>query len=243
MAKDVSVLVINPNSTASMTEALKPLLQDLLHPNLRIEFYTAPASAPPSINDEETSEASTRETLPDLMQFLVDKTYSAYLIACYSVHPLTPILRESLHAPVLNIFEASVIRARSLGVPFGIVTTGKYWETALSTGIAHIKMDASGETVEGLETGKNFLGVRSTGLSATELHSTIREEVDRRIMAASADLVRQGVQVVLLGCAGMSGMEEAVKRGAREEGAEVRIIDGVRAGIELLESWARSGGQ
>lgn len=250
MANSTSILVINPNSTLSMTEALVHLLQDLLRSNLHLDFYTAPPSAPKSINDEETSEASKKETLPDLLNFLESanvvehgepRSYAAYLVACYSAHPLTPILRELLRVPVLNIFEASVIRGRSLGLPFGIVTTGQYWESALSAGMADIKLNASGEYAEDTATRENFVGVRSTGLSAAELHSTPREEVDRRIVEASAELVRKGAQVVLLGCAGMSGMEEAVGRGARSEGSEVRIIDGVRAGVELLEVWVRSG--
>ncbi|GJE98168.1 Asp/Glu/hydantoin racemase [Phanerochaete sordida] len=241
MASKVSILVINPNSTASMTDALKPLLHDLLHPGLHIDFYTAPATAPKSINDEATSDASTRETLPDLLDFVKDKGYAAYLVACYSSHPLTPFLRQHLGTPVLNIFEASVIRARSLSLPFGIVTTGRYWEGALSAGIAQVTFNAAGGHAAGVESNEHFVGVRSTGLSAAELHSTPREEVDRRIMAASAALVRDGAQVVLLGCAGMSGMEEAVVAGARGEGQDVRIVDGVRAGVELLDAWVRAG--
>ena len=60
-------------------------------------------------------------------------------------------------------------------------------------------------------------------------------------MEASAGLVRDGAEVVLLGCAGMSGMDEAVMRGARTEGKNVCIVDGVRAGVELLEGWGRAG--
>ena len=103
----VSILIINPNSSLSMTEALKPLLEDLLHPELHFDFYTAPDSAPRSINDAATSEASTRETLPDLLLNFLGLSegcharrngrYSAYLVACYSAHPLTSILRARLN--------------------------------------------------------------------------------------------------------------------------------------------------
>jgi Asp/Glu/hydantoin racemase len=244
----VSILIINPNSSTYMTEALKPLLQNLQHPNLRLDFYTAPPTAPRSINDAATSDASAQETLPDLLKFLglsdtahslQQGRYSAYLIACYSAHPLTPILRARIQAPVLNIFEASVIYARSLRRPFGIVTTGKYWETALSGAMGDIRTDALGKDGENDED-SNFVGVRSTKLNASELHSTDRAEVDRKIIQASAELVRGGAQVVLLGCAGMSGMDHAVREGARMEGKEVEIVDGVRVGVQLLESWAES---
>lgn len=244
MNDPASILIINPNSSSSMTDALRPLLQDLVQPGLKLDFYTAPPSAPKSINDAETSEASAKETLPDLAKFLESASapgsqppYSAYLVACYSAHPLTSILRALYRRPVLNIFEASVIRARAVGRPFGIVTTGKYWEEALSAAVPNIKTTASGEYDNDVDATKNFIGVRSTGLSASELHSTAREEVDRRIIEASAGLVRDGVQVILLGCAGMSGMEEAVVKGAQMEGREVQIVDGVHAGVELLAAW------
>lgn len=250
MADRISILVINPNSSSSMTDALKPLLKDLLCDNVELDFYTAPSTAPKSINDEATSEASTKETLPDLFRYLKlsedapdpqSSRYTAYLIACYSVHPLTPLLRARVRVPVLNIFEASVIRAKTLGRPFGIVTTGKYWETALSEGIVDMQMDSACRRDEGVVDTTKFVGVRSTGLSAIKLHSTAREEVDMRIMQASAELVREGAQVILLGCAGMSGMEEAVLDGARLEGKEVQIVDGVRAGVEILQAGSRPG--
>lgn len=248
MDKHTKILIANPNSSTSMTNALKPLLADLISDRLELDFYTAPPTAPSSINDAETSAASTAATLPALSKFLglaqdplisQPSRYSAILIACYSAHPLTPLLRARVSVPVLNIFEASVICARALGRPFGIVTTGRYWETALSEGIVDITADALYGRDVGVGRDENFVGVRSTGLSAAELHSTAREEVDRRIIQASADLVREGAQVVLLGCAGMSGMEEAVLRGARLEAKEVQIVDGVRAGVEILQAWSR----
>ena len=39
---------------------------------------------------------------------------------------------------------------------------------------------------------------------------------------------------------GMSGMEEAVRLGAQKEGKTVKVIDGVRAGIVLLEGVIRA---
>jgi len=91
-----------------------------------------------------------------------------------------------------------------------------------------------------LKTIEDFVGVHSTGLSAIELHSVPREEVHRRIAQASADLVENGARVILLGCAGMSGMEEAVRAEAQSRGIEVIVIDGVRAGVVLLEGLVKA---
>lgn len=254
-SQTISILVINPNSTESMTAALKPLLSDLLHPHLSLDFYTAPASAPPSIDDAETSSLSAAATFPTLLPFLTAHNhnnhaqdperhgYSAYLVACYSPHPLTTLIRTHSSAPVLNIFEASILHARALGRPFGIVTTGKYWETVLANGVRQYLTGIDTPAIEKGGAGiEGFIGVRSTGLNATELHSMEKEEVDRRIAQASAELVGEGADIIILGCAGMSGMEEAIRRGAETEGRSIKIVDGVRAGIILLEGLIRAHG-
>ena len=97
------------------------------------------------------------------------------------------------------------------------------------------------EDIEGGGAGiGGFVGVRSTGLNASELHATPKEEVDRRIAQAGAQLVRDGADVVILGCAGMSGMEEAVREGARTQGKDIEIVDGVRAGVVFLEGLVKA---
>ncbi|KAI0785703.1 Asp/Glu/hydantoin racemase [Abortiporus biennis] len=253
-----SILVINPNSSEHMTMGLKPTLKDLTHPQLTLDFYTGSKTAPPSIDDEETSLASTNANIPALLPLLSPSTpneinptlngpYDAFLVACFSAHPLTRVLRDHTRVPVLNIFEASLLHARALALPFGIVTTGKYWEETLTNGVREFflgeKRDGLGvHHSEGDEIGqvRGFVGVRSTGLNASELHSTPKDVVDWRIVEASAQLVRAGAQVIILGCAGMAGMESAVRTGAKNEGKEVRIIDGVRAGVVLLEGLVKS---
>lgn len=242
-----------------MTMGLKPILKDLLHPQLSLDYFTAPSAAPPSIDDEATSATSTSVTFSALLPLLalnphtphnpaLDGPYSAYLVACFSPHPLTRLLRDYTGAPVLNIFEASLLHARALGLPFGIVTTGQYWEGALTHGAREF---FAGGAVSGTDNQadepfpsrgvlQGFVGVRSTGLSAFELHSTSKEMVSWRIVEASAHLVRNGARIIIMGCAGMAGMEEAVRTGAMNEGKEVHIIDGVRAGVVLLEGLVKT---
>ncbi|KAI0821286.1 Asp/Glu/hydantoin racemase [Irpex lacteus] len=252
MPRKTSILVVNPNSSLSMTTALEPLLADLEHDGLGLTFYTAPPTAPPSINDAATSAQSTSETLPDLLRYLETSTkensapqsqknpFSAYLISCYSDHPLTSALREKVNAPVLNIFQASILQARLLARPFGIVTTGSYWVPVFQKATADFLLGNDGKSDETVERIKDLVGVRSTGLTAVELHSTPQEEVHRRIADATADLVDNGAEVILMGCAGMSGMEKAVLEGAKSRGKEVAVVDGVRAGVVLLEGLVRA---
>lgn len=260
----ITILIINPNSSESMTDGLKPMLTDLTTPNLTLEFYTAPQTAPPSIDDAETSALSASATLPALLPLLDHslsnapphhhpdshpRRYSAYLVACFSPHPLTPLLRDRTPAPVLNIFEAALLHARALAVPFGIVTTGHYWEAVLADGAREFFNVASSSPSSEQELGltatyesnaARLVGVWSTGLTAAQLYLTEKGEVDRRIAEASAELVGRGAKAIILGCAGMSGMEDAIRMGAQRQGQHVRIIDGVRAGVVLLDGLART---
>ena len=162
-------------------------------------------------------------------------------MACYSVHPLVSQLPSHFSGPVTGIFEASVAASLLLLAPaqkFGIVTTGAVWEPLLTAGVADYLGAPGG--------GERFAGVATTGLSAVELHDTAPEEVKRRMVEATRGLVRKGnVGAVCLGCAGMVGMEEWVREGCvselgEEEGARVRIVDGVKAGVALLESLVKT---
>jgi Asp/Glu/hydantoin racemase len=173
--------------------------------------------------------------------------HDGFLVACYSQHPLVPLLKEepairASRKPVTGIFEASVATSLQVIHPdesFGIVSTGSVWEGILS--------DA---TVAFLGTGaqdsKRFAGVETTGLMATELHDAPAEEVRQRMKDAVKRLVRKGnVGAVCLGCAGMAGMDEMVREACVEElgegeGRRVRVVDGVVAGSAWLEGAVRA---
>ncbi|KAI0629464.1 Asp/Glu/Hydantoin racemase-domain-containing protein [Trametes polyzona] len=233
MAKVVSIAIINPNSSQSMTTALEPILDDLLHPGLQLHYHTGPAGrSPPSVNDSTTSVLSAAHTFEAILPLVTGedgKRYDAYLVACFSDHPLVGMLREHTPKPVLGIFEASVVQALALGQPFGIVTTGQYWEGALTAGVQRI----FGST----DLGGAFVGVQSTGLTARELHDTERGVVTEKIADATSQIVSRGARTIIMGCAGMSGMAEAVHRGG---GNRIRVVDAVRSGITVLEGLVRA---
>ncbi|KAL7266366.1 hypothetical protein RUND412_011089 [Rhizina undulata] len=235
-----SILIVNPNSTARMTDSLKPLVESLPFPNVTYAYFTAPSPAPPSINDTATSDLSASVCLPLLLSLLPN--YDGFLIACYSPHPLIPALRTETSRPVIGIFEASITHSLHLlrpGEIFGIVTTGAQWEGILTRAVEEFLGSTNGG-------GHRFAGVATTGLSAVELHDVGKDIVDARMAEATGKLVARGklgkarVGVICLGCAGMAGMGEVVEEAANAEresgveGGKVRIVDGVRAGVGIL---------
>ena len=180
-------------------------------------------------------------------------------MACYSQHPLVPQLKaectklaaaatsggSGARKYVTGIFEASVSTSLSLtsdADAFGIVSTGKVWEEALGRAVHEFL---------GVADSARFMGCETTGLNASELHDLPGTEVRERMMAATSRLLKSGeqeaeVKAICLGCAGMVGLDEAVREACvkelgHEKGSQVRIVDGVKAGVGLLYGLARGG--
>lgn len=266
-----------------MTDTLKPIIHSLSYSDVDFDYFTAPEKPDtavrgpdgeeirgiPSINNGEDSVNSALYSLPSLKP-LVPK-YDAFLVACYSAHPLVGMLKEEIkeyaerigersRKYVTGIFEASVATALALvssyhmvgktekstsPETFGIISTGKAWEKELGDAVVDMLSGPSGAVGE--RGAGRFAGVETTGLTAIELHSTPAEEVHRRLRDATERLVsRSEVGAICLGCAGMAGMGEAVGEGCVRalgptKGSRVRVIDGVVAGIGMLVNACKGG--
>ncbi|KAI9823717.1 MAG: hypothetical protein M1832_002274 [Thelocarpon impressellum] len=229
------LLIVNPNTNTSMTDALRPLVASLpscfpYRSNGRKpepSYVTAP-SGRAVINNDADGEVSAVATLPAVLPLL--DTHSGVLVACYSAHPLTPRLRRYTGRPVTGVFEASVLMAIALlhgpGELFGIVTTGKVWEGLLSMAVRDLVGGQVG----------TFAGVESTGVDAAALHAGGPETEGKITLAVQRLLARGNVTVLVLGCAGFAGLEPVVRRAV---GEGVRVVDSVRAGVMMLEGLAR----
>ena len=150
---------------------------------------------------------------------------------------------------VAGIFEASVTTSLSLiseRQTFGIVSTGEVWENALTQAVH----DFLGTGMQGSD---KYGGCETTGLNATELHDLPPAEVRDKMIAATKRLLQRGqqgemrdVQAICLGCAGMVGLDEAVRQACidalgDERGRRVSIVDGVKAGVGSLVGLAVGG--
>lgn len=86
MSQPISLLIINPNSSASVTDGLRQILAP--PPGSTLTFYTAPPSAPPSINDATTGVLSAAACFADInAQDLIAK-YDGFLVCCCTSFPL-----------------------------------------------------------------------------------------------------------------------------------------------------------
>jgi Asp/Glu/hydantoin racemase len=97
------------------------------------------------------------------------------------------------------------------------------------------------------ELNDKFAGVETTGLNAGDFHGGVDPEVVRKkLREATGRLLDRGdLECVVMGCAGMAGLEDIIREVATEKygsarAKELLVVDGVRAGIGLLEQMTRN---
>ena len=200
----------------------------------------------PSINNEEDAAVSCQHVLSDLSSNPATlHGVEAVLVCCYSQHPLVPALRSLFSNTgrsgivVTGIFEASVatcLQSIDISESFGIVSTGEQWQGILNGAVAGI-LGSSNST--------RYAGTETTALNAVELHTTSKDEVDRRMKDATKRLLLRKARAICLGCAGMAGMDRTVREACieslgEEDGRGILIVDGVVSGVNYLQGVLRS---
>lgn len=169
--------------------------------------------------------------------------FDAVMVACFSVHSLVEEIRPMCDAPVLGIFEASILTALSVTTEtdqWGIVTTGQFWEKHLSDGVNVFLGQQKGDKND------RFAGVFSSGLNAGDFHTVSPEEVKQKLKQATKNLLKVGnVTCIVMGCGGMAGLEDIIRSTTAEvkgdqAAKEMYIVDGVQAAVLQLHQTIQS---
>lgn len=217
----INILLINPNSTKSMTDRCLESIQDTLPINVTVYGFTPSRPAPTAIESQTDAIMSTAACMKAIMP--IASKYDAFLVACFSHHPLIAALREQLMQPVIGIMEASIYASRMCGSKFGIVTTG--------IRSMHL-LDAQVKNTYGMEAFS--VGTESSRMSVLELESRPEEEVEDRLAKAATKLQIRGADCICLGCAGMTDMHKACQDAVGMHDRVAMVIDGVNMGVHFL---------
>jgi allantoin racemase len=216
------LLVLNPNTSEDFTKAIQEAGDAVKSPGTEV-VYRNPSAGPRSI---ESVYDELLSCVP-CMEILIDQRleYDGFIIACYGNHPVISAGREMLNAPVMGIMEASLYLACAVGHTFSVISSGDRAVTMFQDAVRAFGIES------------RCASIRSTGTPVLALEGSESSKVEELIIAEARKAVEEdGAEVISLGCAGMAGLDERLKR---ELG--VPVIDGVTAAIKLVEALVGCG--
>ena len=210
------ILVVNPNTTASMTDKIRKTALTVASEGTEIVALN-PVDGPVSIEGH-YDEAY---CVPGLLE-AAQKGYAAgadaLVIACFD-DPGLEACRECLPIPVVGICEAAMAAASMVGHGFSVVTT-------LTRAVPIIEALALKYGFE-----RQCRRVRAAAIPVLALEedgNAAAEKVRAEVLAA---IEEDQAEAVLLGCAGMTDLAATL---TAETG--VPVIDGVAAAVKFAEA-------
>jgi allantoin racemase len=216
----VRILVVNVNTTASVTDAIAASARTVAAPGTEIVGLT-PRFGAESVEGNLESYLAAVGVADAVARY--SEPFDAVIQAGYGEHGREG-LQEMLDVPVVDITEAAATTAMYLGHRYSVVTTLDRTVPLIEDRLLLAGLD------------RRCASVRASGLAVLEL-----EEDPARAVAAIVDQARLAVaedraEVICLGCGGMAGLEDKVRA---ETG--VPVVDGVPAAVTVAESLVRLG--
>ncbi|MGP4042848.1 aspartate/glutamate racemase family protein [Streptomyces sp. 2A115] len=215
------IVVTNCNTTQEMTEEIVRGARAAAGPGTTVTGLT-PAWGPESAEGWLDSYLSAAAVLDTLRTY--QGPYDAVVMAGFGEHGREGV-RELVDVPVVDITEAAAHLACLLGRRYGVVTTlersrGQIEDSLYAAGVA-----------------QNCAAVVGTGLGVLDLGESERTEA---AFVAAAERARDaGAEVLVLGCAGMTGLGRVVRAVGNKLG--LPVVDGVAAAVKLAESLVSLG--
>ena len=210
------IKIINPNTTASMTDKMAASARARVHAGTEI-VAVSPAMGPVSIESHYDEALAVPGLLAEVAAGERDGC-DGYVIACFG-DPGLLAARELARGPVVGVAEAAMHVASLVGTRFSVVTTlartaGRAWHLAEQYGM------------------KRFCAnVRACELPVLELERPGSAAHARIVDECRRALDEDGSDVIVLGCAGMTDLCEQVS-----ETLGAPVVDGVTAAVQLVES-------
>jgi len=215
----VQILVVNPNTTASMTRKIGQAAMQAALPSTNI-IAVNPSDGPASIEGY-YDEALSLTGLLKIVSGYPD--VDAIVIACFDDTGLDAV-RCMTNAPVLGIGEAGFHAASVLSNKFSVVTT-------LSRSVPAIEHNL---VRYGLAT--RCAKVRASEVPVLDLENPLsdaRGKINNEIRKA---IDEDMAEAIVLGCAGMTDLAASLSVEHR-----VPVIDGVAAAVAMAEGLVRIG--
>lgn len=203
------LLVINPNSTEAMTAKILASAREAA-PQADITAWTS-HNAPPAIEGPADGTAAA----PPLLKLIAQaQGFDAIIIACFDDTALQEAKALS-PVPVIGIGEAAYATARLFGTRFSVVTT------------LGVSVPVLQENIRTTGYGDLCARVRASDVPVLALEHEPAAALNAVAAEAETALREDNIKALVLGCAGMTGLQE------RLASLPVMLIDGVVAATHL----------
>jgi len=207
------LLLINPNTTVSISDLLQTHAQAALPADAQVQVVTARFGAP-YISCEASYAVAAHAALDAWAAAIApgQPRFDSVLLGCFG-DPGLLALRQASQMPVTGLAEASFVAAAQAG-RFAIVTGGERWKPMLER-LAH-SLGFAGQ----------LAGIHTVSATGAQLAA---DPVAAQVLLARAcgeAARRWGVQSVILGGAGLAGMAATI-----QPLVAVPVIDSVLAGV------------
>ena len=215
------IFVINPNTSASMTDHIRRELQEIKRPDTELVVVN-PEHGPVSIESAYDEALAGPPTL-ELVRRANEEGYDAIVLACFS-DPALDAAKEISEVPVVGIEEATLHVAAMLGHKFSITTA---FRNRVPTREIHTRL-------RGLES--SYASTLVLNMSVLEMDANPKKAKARTLELARKAVDEEGAEVIILGCAGLAGYAEGIER---ELG--VVVLDPTSVAFKIAEAIADLG--
>ncbi|OLP56486.1 Asp/Glu/hydantoin racemase [Rhizobium rhizosphaerae] len=214
------ILLVNPNTTASMTEKAAAAARAVAAPGTEILARTS-AMGPASIEGHYDGAMA----LPGLLQAIragEAEGADAAVIACFDDTGLDAA-RALASIPVLGLCESALMTAGFLAQRFTVVTTLERSRVLIDNLARHYGMGARAR-------------VRAADIPVLDLEDSGSHALGRLTGEIERALKEDGAEAIVLGCAGMADLALRLQN---QYG--VPVVDGVSAAIKQAEALVAQG--
>ncbi|WP_264297465.1 MULTISPECIES: aspartate/glutamate racemase family protein [unclassified Halomonas] len=211
------IRIINPNTTASMTQAIHRAAEALKSEGTTLSA-TQPEAGPVSIESHFDEAVSAVGVAEEVLKGEREGGIDAYIVACFG-DPGLLAARELTRAPVIGIAEAGFHLATLISTRFSIVTTlGR-------TGII------AEHLLEQYGFSHHCRRIRAAEIPVLDLEHDPDAAFKRIVAECCRARDEDGIGAIVLGCGGMANLTQAI---SREVG--LPVVEGVSAALKLAES-------
>lgn len=214
------ILILNVNTTASMTKTIGDSARQVASPGTEIVELT-PDFGADSCEGNFESYLAAIAVMDKVVRY--PEPFDAVIQAGYGEHGREG-LQELLDVPVVDITEAAASTAQFLGHKYSVVTT-----LDRAVPLIEDRLKLAGLT-------DRLASVRASGLGVLELESDPQRAVAAIVEQSRIAVEKDKAEVICLGCGGMADLEEQVR-----QATGVPIVDGVRAAVTIADSLVRMG--